>query len=514
MKKSILALLILLLLKFVIASDYSGSFILDKDEVQLGDEFTLSGNIYKNNNILEDQINAIIYFKGPNSTKEVYVSVFEGTFSITNKFKKTPAGSYQIDVKILDLDGNTLDEFTNVESLTIEDTLQLGAELKTDKLSPGDELKIKGTVRRALDSQPVEKATIKIHIDNLVLTTDATNGEFEYSFTTSPTIKSNYHDIKIVAEDDYGNKGEDTERLFIEPKPTALIIELEKESYLPSETVHIKPELLDQAKEPMLSDAEIRIYNPNNKRLIKETSETGKIYDYTLDKYAKPGQWKIKIKAQGIETEKIFEVKEVESLEIKLLPNNILQIENTGNIKYEKLLEIKENEEVIRKRTNIDPGESFQIDLNKELSKGQHEILILNTNQTFTIYIEKGRSLPEKILDSLSSLTGQAIGKPGTAPSSAPTYSFIVMLLVIILLLAYRFKIAKRRTKYPQPKKEKPKFSLLTKFKTKRKEKAEIKELKEKILSDIEKPQEQNQPQPQEDKKPLRINFDEPFKFN
>ena len=386
-------------------------------------------------------------------------------------------------------------------------------------------LKIKGSVIRSLDNQPIDRATIKIHIDDLILTTDATDGEFEYSFSTSPTIRSGQHDILIEVKDEFGNIGTDSEKIFIEAIPSSLDIHLEKNVYLPSETIRITPTLLDQAKDPISKKVEIKIYNPRGKKVFNQDSETSKTIDFSLDKESLPGQWIIKAKSEGINSETIFEIKIIEEIQITL-NNNFLTIENIGNIRYEKPLDIlittEEEQRVIKKRTNIDPGDFFEIDLNKEIGEeGIHNIKIINPEQEFTITIDQGRSFVQKVIDDLSSLTGQAVGKPGTAPSNTPTYTFLLLILVMILVLAYRFKLAKKRTKLPQPQSKKPKrFKFFKKLTLKRKERREIKDLKERILKNPEtqqKPTENRMPDhlipPKEEPKPRRISFDEPFKF-
>lgn len=523
MKRAYLLALLLFIIPIAYADNYTANFVLDKNGVQLGDEFTLSGEIYKNSNLLDEQVNALIYFISKEEIKEVYVSILDGKFSTKNRFINTLPGTYEIDIILKDLDGNVLQEFNNAASISIEDKLEIRTTLKNDKISPGEILKIEGTIGRVQDSKPVQKAKVEIQIDDLILTTDAANGEFLYSFSTSPTIKSNYHDIKIIARDEFGNKGEDNEKIFIKPVPTELKTELNKNVFLPSETVRITPILLDQANDQISSNVEIRIYDSKNKRISKEIIETSKVFNLELGKYPIPGQWKIKLKASRVESESSFLVETVEQLNIVLEKGNILKVENVGNIKYEKILEISliENgkQEVIRKRTNIKPGDSFNIDLNKELNKGSHELKIPNTNQTIQTTIDEGRSFGQRITDTLSSITGQVVQKPGTGPSNTPTYSFIGFLVIMIILIIYRVK-ASRKPGASYKIKRRKSFGLFGLFKTraiKNQKKEEINELKEKILGNANQSQNISKKpsieQPPKEQKPLRVNFDEPFKF-
>lgn len=526
MKKWYLLLLILVLIPSISAANYTGNFIIDKNRVQLGDEFIISGEILKNNRPLEEQINILVYFNGPEEKREVYTSIIDGEFQLKNRFRNTPPGTYQIDVILKDLNGETLEEFKDINSIFIENGIELSSNLKKNEINPGDILKIEGSIIRKLDSAPLKKATIRIHIDDLILTTDAINGRFEYSFSTSPTIKSGQHEVFVEARDEFGNVGSDTEKVSVIPTPTSMEISLSKKIFLPAESVQIIPYLLDQAKENIITDAQIKIYNPKNKRVFSLDTATSKLNEFKLDNYALPGQWKIKVSSKKIDSEAVFEVELVGSIQASL-EKNILKIENTGNIKYEKVLELiitsGEEKSIIKRRTNINPGDSFEIDMKKELVKeGSYYIKILNTDQEFSLELDEGRNFAQQVTDMLTSITGQAVGKSGTAPSNTPTYTFLLLILILILITAYRFKIAKKRTKLPIPQNKKKKFGFIKKITKRNKEKREIRDLKSKLLqNEPQKPKTENKmPEhlipPKEsldEKRPRKIEFDEPFKF-
>ena len=102
MKKRYILLLLLVLLPLASAEDYTGIFELNKEKVQLGTEFTLTGTVLVDNNPL-DQAIATIYFKNGDIFYKTFVLILNGELSSTNSFtfdsegNSMPDGNYNVE---------------------------------------------------------------------------------------------------------------------------------------------------------------------------------------------------------------------------------------------------------------------------------------------------------------------------------------------------------------------------------------------------------------------------------
>ena len=516
MKKSLgLLLLVLFMFQFVSADDNGIS--LSKTHVQLDDSFIVDADNLK---IDGEKFtgNAMINFYGPEEDYTLLTHIFEGGFSYEASFCKAGCllpnvpGNYSVSVSLLDSSLNELEELMFSEPLMVDSALNVILELSQVQITPGEEIKVSGSVQRNADSRLLDNGEVTIVFEGVEYKTQINSQKFVYEFTTPFDVSSNYHDIDVRILDEQGNYGEGSIQFFVVGTPEMLTLSTDKESYLPAENVQIFIGLKDQANEEIVEEVELRLYNAGGKRLVKELLISNEEFDFALDEYAVPGEWKIMAKSNGLKIENYFDVQVVENLEVVLVGQD-LEITNKGNVHYSKPLVIRfdDNEESLEKRTNLDPGENISLALYKFTNDGPHNVYIENTDQTFSVDIVDNRGIGERMGDFFGSITGQAVRKSGSGTSDTPFMIFIILLIGTLAVSGIFLR-------------KKGKVKISKKFKVRRKPKVtnDVDEIKSRILEDIKNSGVSKRDstsfavspiiKSEESREPSRIAFDEPMR--
>jgi hypothetical protein len=532
MKRAILLFVLLFAIPIAFGEtddQYSIELSLDKNSIQIGDPVFVEGKILINSEVIDDQVNAIFYFRSDDDENQVYLSIFDGEFSFSPQLRNLNSGTYLVSVGLFDLNGDELVFFEDVKQLYVDSRLVLDLSLDKDQLIPGEKLQLLGVIQRNLDKKNVPSGVVTILVDGEEYFTEISNGNLDFEIDLSDDIKSDYHNIYVEAEDSHGNSGETNLEYYIIPEEKNLEIELDKKTYNPGESIMIQASVYDQASEKISTELNIKLYNSNGDKVLEEIIMSTSSVSYTFEEYAKPGEWVIKVEASsGLEKESSIEVPKLEMLEIELVGQR-LKIENTGNVEYKDNLVINAVNEVHQKtfslRTKLNPGEEMLVDLYKELKDMQYELEIENTGQVFNIEISDERGVGEKVGDFFTRFTGQAVRLSGSKEGGFATYTFGLIILVLILLV-FIFRNPKitvpRIRKKPKGQRFKTKANGSTSMK-KTSEKAEIEDFKTRILKDIEKSNVREdtkksdeafnvRPFFEQQDKPKRVEFDKPLR--
>lgn len=460
MNRGALFLLILLVIPFVSSAD--NEILFSKNTVQLGDSFFITGqNIKLNGNLFSG--NSMIILDNGLNKYTLLAHIANGDFQQEVAFCKTgcvlpnQAGEYQISVSLLDSSLLELNKINLVESLIVNNEYNIVAQLNEMQIDPGDKIRISGSVQRSSDSALVSEGEVKILFDGIEYKTNIVNQEFFYELNTAFDMKSGYHNIVVSILDDDGNLGNSTVQCFVIAVPSSLTIAVEKDSYLPKEKVKLSLSLLDQANDPIAETVKLNIYDSKNKRMLNEVVSSNQDYIFELPEYTVPGEWLAIIKFNTLKDQKNFAVENIEALDVKV-NGQYLDVVNVGNIKYVNNLEIfvePDNFTSLR-RTNLNPGESMTIKLNTLLDQGEHQITIKNFEQTFEVNVVDDRDFGGKLGDYFFSLTGQAVRKPGSGTSNAPSIILVVLFLFVIMMGYTFYKSYKtkniNRIKFKEPK--------------------------------------------------------------
>jgi hypothetical protein len=269
MKFIYLILVLLLLLPAVRAADYQGDFELSKNSVQLGDQFTFSGDILFNGTKLHQGSVKIIFNYGSVDYK-AFSSLSDGKFSTNNIFgympsgDPMPSGEYSVDVILLDPFENEEHIFSNIAVIMVSNQLAIESELDKEELYPGDRLIVGGSVERVVGGD-ISEGEFTITLDGESFTEELAGSKFSYKLKLADNIKSGYHEVQVEIKDEFGNSGSEIKSFYVNSIPSKLEIELEKNEFAPREEVKFKVGLYDQANDPIYENASVDIYEGNNK---------------------------------------------------------------------------------------------------------------------------------------------------------------------------------------------------------------------------------------------------------
>ena len=442
MKRVYLILLFLLIVPIVSAQDFTGEFEVDSSTVNLGDEFRITGNIWYKNAPLDSGVvvvrlnyqDMIIPFSALLNNGEVTAS---GVLTFNTENVPMPAGVYNVDVLVFSVYGDYT--FTNVASLNLDNQLITTVELDKEELLPGDSITISGTAER-LGGEKVN-GDLRIVVDDVTeFNSTFNNGIFTYRLRTLNNIRSNEHKVKIYVNDDDGNSYMIEKSFSIIPVPTSLDLIIERQNFLPSNTVSINSILYDQADDSLVREVKITITNSKNEVELEQNTYTNSVLTYDLPQFALPGTWKIKGVSEGLIRELQFKVEEVKQLDA-YLNEQILVIKNIGNVDYNDLVRIEaigDKSKIIERRTNLEPDESISVSLYEDLEDGSYKINVLD--ETFDVSIKDPRTATGKVSDFLEGITGSVVAASGSRTSKTPFYIFLaVMVFVIFIIGKYRY---------------------------------------------------------------------------
>ncbi len=511
MKKSLLIALVFISIVPLVSS-IENDISLGSYNVQLGDSFNVNGNNIEYNGI-DFTGNAMVKFYGSLGDYTLLTQVVDGGFSQSASFCEFGcmfpglAGNYSIGVSLLDSSLVTLEEFVLPDSFIVNNNLNIILKLDEVQLNPGEEIKLEGSIQRDVDSRIFENGDVIIMFDEIEYKTAISNEKFVYEFVTNSDIGSGYHDIDVYFTDDQGNMGEGLIQFFVIGIPQLLNVNFDKEFYLPGETVQVMPSLVDQAGEVINGDVEIRIYDGEGKRQVKDMFATNDNFDYTLESSAVPGEWKVKVKGEGLNVERYFNVETIEKLGL-ILDGQELKITNIGNVLYSEPLSLEdENGDVVEKRTELNPGDNISIILFTIFDEGQQTFSVLNNDENFTLEIIDNRNVGDKMGDFFSSITGQAIRSPGSGTSDIP---FLFLVGLIFGMLGYTSFVLRKKGKFKNVNLKKSKLKISS----------EVDDIKSRILKDIKDSKMSRKNEDSFDVKPIveetskRVKFDEPKRKN
>ncbi len=437
MKKTLLILIMFLLIPGVLAGI---SVTLDKSEFNLGDKLSASALILEENDI-EGFFRVSIVCD--NKTFEYYATPISLRANI-NKNIDIPdfalfeelLGECYLDFVIKSQKEYIIDEAPSA-LFTVSNALNIFLSKSSFTANPGEEINIQGSVKKIYDVN-VDKANVTLILDNKTIPFTVRNGIIDYSLKIPSDIKSYTHFISIIAQDKYGNKGKEVIQLEINPIPTIIETELNKDLFIPSETLEIRIKLLDQANDLMDGIINFEIINPDNGKIYMQTASSDSTLSYTFEMYAMPGKYRLRSFLNDVLAEDIVTMQEYEKLKATL-EGDIIYIENIGNIDYNKknviiLEDDKNNEYIIQKKIKLRPGEFMTIDLSKEVPEGNYKVE-LPEGIIEDVPIEDNRGFLKKTEQGISKITGSIVGTSDKALMTPFMASIILIAIVLTLII-------------------------------------------------------------------------------
>lgn len=268
---------------------------------------------------------------------------------------------------------------------------------------------------------------VEITIPNTgtVLSAPVKEGKFSTNFTIPDKAKSGNYQISARAfeSDDSGeelNFGVATTSLRVKQIMKKMGIAFDQQSVVPGSSITYTVLIYDQADEPMETDASIIVYTPGNVVAEKKLVKSHKSIEFKTDQNDTPGYWKIESEAGEFNAEKTFLIEEYEALSFNLV-NEILTVENVGNVPYYKPFEVSIGgvKEVKNLKEPLPVGQTKQFKL--VAPQGDYSIEVNDGSSTQSL--------------GTTFLTGRAISVEDVGGSLSNNL-WVLLALILILLIA------------------------------------------------------------------------------
>jgi len=354
---------------FSITKALTGSFTIDKDNLQVGDELKITGTSYKQNSNPVEGFCVISLKKEGNVYFTDSCTIKKGNVNYNLKTTELPGGEYNVEVEVRDSFGNNAifeaGKFVLISKITVTAHTEKGHYL------PKEKVKVSGTAE--ILSGNLKKGNAYLTINEETYEETVKSGAFEISFALDSKIKSGKHDISISIEDEFGAIGLYEFSIIIDPIPTDIGMVISKEAINPGEKITVKAFLNDQAGDLIEEEILITIEDKKGKEYYKSIKKSGEQFDITIDDIIDPGNYFLRATYSDIKSEKAFLVGQVEGLSYEI-EGQLLIIKNIGNIIYEAPIHIKlksdEESKTIIEDLKLTPSSIEKIDLGAGIPSG------------------------------------------------------------------------------------------------------------------------------------------------
>ncbi|HLC58023.1 MAG TPA: hypothetical protein VJH95_05595, partial [Candidatus Nanoarchaeia archaeon] len=225
---------------------------------------------------------------------------------------------------------------------------------------------------------------------------------------TSKSIKSGENSIMLKASDEHGNIGEGLMSFRVIPVPTKLIVNKNKQEYLPGDNVEINTYLYDQAGDLLENDAVVSVKDADGKEV---ESGVGSLV-FKLGEQAVPGEWEITAQDDKLAVDDVLIVKEVGNLSVALVGQDVF-LKNVGNIEFDGSVAVKVDEEALNQALKLGLNESYTIKLDRFHGERKVKVYVAGKEHDLGIVnIEDRRNFFGKLGDQL---TGNVVGEERAA---------------------------------------------------------------------------------------------------
>jgi len=411
---------------FRITKSLHGNFDIDADRLQVGDNLTITGTVFKQNgqNVAGS---AELFFDGGGGRYLVNViSIVDGRLRYTHSTKAGLPGTYSIDISVIDTGGNQ-QLFEQIATFDLVDDIVVGARVDRVTAFPSQELTISGSAETLL-GEKIRDGAVRMEIGKAVHTTSLEDGVFSYTFNLPSTINSGRQTVIVRVTDLFGNRGSTTAEFFVEPKLSRLTATLSGKSFKPGDSVVVTPLLYDQADQLVEDDLSIEILDHRSKKLFVDVAKTNEDVSYTIPKFADPGIYTVKVSIPDISSKETFVVGGVSSVSI-WLDNETAYIQNTGNVELRKPIKISLNDDqyVAVRKVAVVPEEVISVPLYDVGPPGEYDVVI-----TVGDTVERFKNV-----------------KVVSVPSQHAVGIFLFFLALLVAFLIYFFGMKKYKFKTP-----------------------------------------------------------------
>ncbi len=375
MKKILILLLIMLV---ILAIPFGKAAIVMKEPSSI---YNLGDGLETSLNILElEKIQGLIKVSLEcNSSFLFYVMPITIEANIEKKievpqihFSREMLGNCHVFAQIENFNGSALDS-ARTKDFFVSNIINIALEINKKTFLPGEKVEINAKAIKE-NGKGAEGIASIILIENQ--SAILKNGSFSLSYVLPEKIVGR-QEIVVSVEDSAGNKGIARESINVKAVPKDMVLQLNNRTFLPGEKLSVKAILLDQIGNVLDENSSVSLKNPEGKEAAIKVIKAGENFEYVFANDAKPGDWHVVAYAAGMERKELVYVKEHASISISI-EGGILEIRNTGNVVYNKPIEINFEKSgktiTVIKNLNLSIGEEKKFELSAP--QGNYDVTI------------------------------------------------------------------------------------------------------------------------------------------
>ena len=436
---------------FEVTSELKATFETSSPKLQLGSTFDIKAVVTKLNNAPVNGVSTIYFRQGEKLVFFDSIEIKNGDLIYSKDLTLIPNGFYNIDFEVRDAFGN-YKTFTNIATLELSNKLNL--DIRSDKSSylPGETIVFRGSTsgELTLDLQNLELAYI---VDNETKKTQilmSSTEPFIVNHLLQTNIKSGAHQVSFFIKDKEGNYGGQDISFSVTPVPTILSTNIEKNGYIPGDTVTFNVVLKDQAGDLMSGTAEIKLLNGDKvilNKLVATNTQDNFVVPFLI-----PSTYSLQVTGMSLTNNLNFLVMEHKDLDITL-EGQILNIKNKGNVPFKENLNLSFGEKQVSIKLNLGLDKETKLDLGRYFETGTFDVQIPLTEQTFeAVHVEEIKNPLKRFVgsvgNSFGSLTGNAVENTKNPGRMYALVGIFLLGLIGVGLLFRRGKIKKQEQQH------------------------------------------------------------------
>jgi len=359
-------------------------------------------------------------------------------------------------------DGTNIDSVSSTNVL-VSDLIGIITEeaLHSD---PGKDLLILADIRKA-SGELLSKGEFSIKYGDEQENGNITAGKLEHMLHITADTEAGEYQITIAATDRYGNHGDKILKLEIPQIPTSIQNDIGNNVLAPGDTLKAKIALYDHTNKLInASSINVRVFDPYESPIAEKEVQSPGQFELGIERNQAPGVYFLLSSYEAVNEQSTFTVVMVKKIAMKQ-ENNIVHVENTGNVNYDDettiILESNDKKYLINKKLNLKPGESIEIDLSEEVPEGTYDVILPKeaveqeepveessiSNETSQesfepanvikdVLIEDNRNAIKKTADVLKAVTGAVVGTAGYIVSK-PKLASVILITIILGVITY-----------------------------------------------------------------------------
>ncbi len=332
------------------------------------------------------------------------------------------------------------DEQTQTQTFQVKSDILVNLQTAGNVFEPSDSIKIMGTATRANGNAISGTTVISIENTNISVKTSVANGSFSSNLTLPSTFASGGYTLnaRVYDFDDAGNalnKGTGEVTFRVKQVIREVEVALSDLSIMPGNKTNFNVVLYDQASMTASENVRIELYNPTGQLIEQIIVPSGEYQTIKTETNYSPGYWTIVVAIGKLNGSKQFYVSEYSSIK-KEMDNTTLIITNTGNIIYQKLLQVDIGgiSEIIQLNVPVNGIQKLKL----SAPDGSYAVGISDgtINQTFGSVFLTGKAV--SIIDSNSQ---------GSIQLNNIFWVIIIIIGLVVIIYYYR-KISRDRNVY------------------------------------------------------------------